>query len=58
MKVYIVFESTSIPYSADEVHVEKIFLNEEKANEYANECNKNNIWSSVNFYADEYEVEE
>lgn len=58
MKVYIVFESTSIPYSVDEVRVEKIFLNEEKANEYANECNKNNIWSSVNFYVDEYEVEE
>ena len=58
MKVYIVFESTCIPYSADEVYVEKIFLNEEKANEYANECNKNNIWSNVNFYVDEYEVEE
>lgn len=56
MKVYIVFESISIPYSADEIYVEKIFFNEEKANEYANECNKNNIRS--NFYVDEYEVEE
>ena len=58
MKVYIVLKSVSIPYTDYKDYIEKIFLDEGKANEYANECNKNNIWHFENFYVDEYEIEE
>lgn len=58
MKVYIVFKLVRVPYSEDGNYVEKIFLDEEKANEYADECNKNNIWHFESFYVNEYEIEE